>query len=194
MMRQVTLNKKEYVDLLALLESLKEICSGITAGSEELKDRLTTGLKEGMKHLFFFIRLIVTRDFESSTGMNFDKWIEFADKLSKNFEDISNAVQELYDCHSKGKLERTPERIDELEQAAKPFLESYEDTIRSLSKLQKWLAELPNATKSVPPGFMSAEDKRWAIEESPKTSADLQKFIEALEEANRKILIVKNFK
>ena len=188
------MNEKEHGDLSALLESLKEICSGVTAGSKELKDKLIADLEERLKHYFFFVRRFVTRDFESNTGMSFGKWIEFADKLSRNFDEISNAVQKLYDCHSKGELERTPERIDELEQAAKPFLDDYEDTIKSLSKLQKWLAAVPEAVKSVPPGFMSAEDKRIAIEESPEAVADLQKFIEALEEANTKILTIKKLK
>lgn len=190
----MTLNKKEYRDLLSLLQSLKEICSGITAESEELKDRLIADLKERLKHYFFFVRRFVTRDFESSTGMSFDEWMEFADKLSKHFKGISDTVQKLYDCHSKGELERTSERVDELEQVAKPFLQDYEEIIKSLSKLQKWLTGVPNAVKSVPPGFMSAEDKRTAIEESPKAVADLQKFIETLEEANTKILTIQNFK
>lgn len=190
----MALNEKEYRDLLALLESLKEICSGITAGSKELKDKLIANLEERLKHYFFFVRRFVTRDFESNTGMSFGKWIEFADKLSKNFEEISNAVQKLYAYHSKGELERTPERIDELGQVAKTFLQDYEDTIKSLSRLQKWLATVPEAVKSVPPGFMSDEDKRTAIEESPEAVADLQKFVEALEQAKTKILTINNFK
>lgn len=188
------MNKEKCGDLLPLLENLKEICSGITAGSKELKNKLIIDLRERVKRYFFFVRLTVTRDFESSTGMSFDKWIEFADKLSNQFENISNSLQKLYGYYSKGELKRAPERIDELEQIAKPFLQDYEDTIKSLSKLQKWLAEVPNAVKSVPSGFMSAEDKRTAIEENPKAVADLQKFIEAIEEAKTKILAIKNFK
>jgi len=193
-MRQKTLNKKEYKNLLTQLEDLKKICSGITAGSKELREKLITDLKERLKDLFLFVRLMITRDFKSSTGMSFDKWTEFADKICKHFEDISNVVERLYDCHSKGEFDKTTEIIDELEQVAKPFLQDYEDTIKSLGKLQKWLAEIPNTVKSVPPGFMSAEDKRTAIEESPKAAADLQKFVKALSEAKMKILTIKNFK
>ena len=191
-MRQATLNKKEYRNLLTQLEDLKKICSGITAGSKELREKLITDLEERLKDLFLFVRLMITRDFESSTGMSFDKWTEFADKISKNFENISNVVERLYDCHSKGEFDKTTEIIDELEQVAKPFLQDYEDTIKSLSKLQKWLAEVPNGVKSAPPGFVSAEFKRIAMEESPKAAADLQRLIEALEEANTKIQAVFN--
>lgn len=190
-MRQKTLNKKEYKNLLTQLEDLKKICSGITAGSKELREKLITDLKERLKNLFLFVRLMITRDFKSSTGMSFDKWTEFADKISKHFEDISNVVERLYDCHSKGE-EKTTEIIDELEQVAKPFLQDYKDTVNSIKKLQKWLAGVPDAVKSAPPGFVSAEFKRTAIEESPKAVADLQRFIEALEEANTKIQAVFN--
>ena len=187
------LNEKEYRKFLVSLESLKEICSDILVGSKELKERLITDLKESLKKLFFFIRLMVTKDFESSTGMSFDKWIEFAEKLSKQFGEISNAVQKIHDCYLKSQLERISESIDELEHTASPFLENYDYTLQSIGKLQKWLAETPNKVKSAPPGFIRDEEKREMIEGSSKAVADLQKFTEALVEAKIKILTIKDF-
>jgi len=188
------LNKQEYKELLPLLESLKELCSDIRTGGKELKDRLILGLKEDLKHHFFFIRLLVTREFESGTSMNFDRWAEFADRLSKQFEDIFNAAQKACNNYSESEFEKIPESLAQLEQAVNPFLENYDKTIEPLSKLRKWLAEAPDKIKSSPPGFISEEEKRAMTEDSLKGAADLKRLIEALDEAKTKILTIKNFK
>jgi hypothetical protein len=188
------LNAQEYKELLPLLESLKGVCSGIVAGSKELKDRLIVGVREDLGHLFFFIRLLITKDFESGTGMNLDKWTEFADKLSKRFEDILNAVQRTCDCCSASEFEKLNENLAQLEQVADPFLSNYEDTIETLGKLQKWLAEVPNKIKSAPRGFIGEEEKRKMAEDSSKGVDDLKKLIQALDEARTRILTIKNFK
>lgn len=177
-----------------MLESLKGVCSGIVAGSKELKDRLIVGVREDLGHLFFFIRLLITKDFESGTGMNLDKWTEFADKLSKRFEDILNAVQRTCDCCSASEFEKLNENLAQLEQVADPFLSNYEDTIETLGKLQKWLAEVPNKIKSAPRGFIGEEEKRKMAEDSSKGVDDLKKLIQALDEARTRILTIKNFK
>ena len=188
------MNAQEYKELLPLLESLKGVCSGIVAGSKELKDRLIVGVREDLGHLFFFIRLLITKDFESGTGMNLDKWTEFADKLSKRFEDILNAVQRTCDCCSASEFEKLNENLAQLEQVADPFLSNYEDTIETLGKLQKWLAEVPNKIKSAPPGFIGEEERRKMAEDSSKGVDDLKKLIQALDEARTRILTIKNFK
>ena len=187
------LNEQEYKELLPLLESLKEVCSGIATGSKELKDRLITGVKEDLGHLFFFIRLLITKDFESNTGMNLDKWTEFADKLSERFEDILNAVQRTYNCCSASGFEKLDENLEQLEQVDNAFSSNYEDTIGPLIKLQKWLAEAPNKIKSAPRGFIGEAEKPVIIEDSLKGADDLKKLIQALDEARTRILTIKNF-
>jgi hypothetical protein len=177
-----------------LLKSLKDVCSGIITGSKELKDRLILGFNEELKRHFFFIRLLITREFESGTGMNFDKWSEFVDTLSKRFEDIFNAAQKACDNCYESELEKIPESLAQLERAANPFLEDYVSTIESLSRLQKWLAGAPEAVKSAPPGVFSEEEKRAMVEGALQGAAGLKKLIEALDEAKTKILTVKNLK
>jgi hypothetical protein len=179
---------------LPLLESLKEVCSGIATGGKELKDRIILGFKEWVKHTFFFIRLLITKEFTSGTGMDFDKWTEFADKLSKHFEDIFNAAQKACDNCYESELEKIPESLAQLEQAANPFLEDYVSTIESLSRLQKWLTGAPESVKSAPPGVFSEEEKRAMVEGALQGADDLKKLIEALEEAKTKILTIKSFK
>jgi membrane-associated HD superfamily phosphohydrolase len=188
------LSEQEYKELLPLLESLKDVCSGIITGGKELKDRLILGFKEELKHHFFFIRLLITKEFESGTGMNFDKWSEFADALSKRFEDIFNALQNVGDNCYESESEKIPESLTQLEQASNPFLENYNATVESLSKLQKWLAGAPEAAKSAPPGFFNEERKREMTEGALQGAADTKKLIEALEEAKTKILTIKSFK
>jgi hypothetical protein len=188
------LNEQEYKELLQLLESLKTLCSGIATGGKVLKDRIILGFKEELKHHFFFIRLLIEKEFEKGTGMNFDKWSEFGDKLSKRFEDIFNAVQNACDNCYESEFEKIPDSLAQLEQAANPFLENYDDTIESLSKLQKWLAGAPAATKSAPPGTFSDEQKRSMVEGALQGAADLKKLIAALDEAKTKIITIKNFK
>lgn len=177
-----------------MLESLKEVCSGIVTGSKELKDRLIAGVREDLKHLFFFIRLLITRDFESGTGMNLDEWTEFADKLSKRFEDILDAVQKTCDCCSASGFEKLNGSLAKLEQASDPFLSNYEDAIATLGKLQKWLAEVPNKIKSAPRGFIGEEEKRTMAEDSLKAVDDLKKSVQTLDEAKARILAIKNFR
>jgi len=187
------LNEQEYNELLPLLDSLRELCSEIATGGKELKDRVILDFKELVKHTFFFIRLLITKEFKSGTGMDFDEWSEFADKLSKRFEDIFNAAQKACDnCHE-SELEKIPDSLAQLEQAADPFLENCEDTIESLSKLQKWLAGAPEAAKSAPPGVFSEEEKRTMVEGALQGAAELKKLIEALEKAKTKILTIKDF-
>jgi hypothetical protein len=186
------LTEEGYKELLPLLESLKEVCSVIAAGSRELKDRLIAGVKERLKNLFFFIRLLITRDFESGTGMNLDKWTEFADKLSKRSEDILSAVRKTHDCSSAPGLKEFDESLAQLEHASGPFLSDYAVTVEALGKLQQWLVEVPNKIKSAPPGFVNDEDRRAMIEDSAKGVNDLKKLIQALDETRTKLLIIRN--
>lgn len=188
------MNEQEHKELVPLLESLKDVCSSIITGSKELKDRLILGFKEELKRHFFFIRLLIAREFESGTHMNFDKWSEFADKLSKHFEEIFNATQKACDNCYESELDKIPESLAQLKQAANPFLENYDDIVEPLSRLQKWLAKQPEAIKSAPPGIFSDEEKRAMVEGALQGAADLEKLIAALDEAKTKILTTRNFK
>lgn len=188
------MNENEYKALLPLLESLKDVCTGIIAGSNELKDRLILEFKEELKQYFFFVRRLIKKEFETGTGMTFGKWTEFADKLSGLFEDIFNAVQNACDNCYKSEFENVSDSLARLGQAVKPFLENYGGTIEPLSKLQKWFAAAPQALRSAPPGVFREEQRRSMIENALKGAADLEKMIAALDEAKAKILTVINLK
>lgn len=187
------MSKKRYKDLGKLIEHLNEICPGIAEGGKELAKGVNE-FKEGLKKQFFFFRLLIKKEFESGTGMGFDEWVEFGNELSKRFEDISSAIEKVYDFHSKFEFERIPESIEELDHVASPFLNNYDQTIKTLDKLQNFMAEIPNGIKSVPSIVMSDEEKRTMAEDSLVWAADLKKLIVTLDDAKTKILTIKNFK
>jgi len=189
----MTLSKKGYKDLAKLLKDLKEICSSIAVGGKELAKEVNE-FKEGLKKDFLFIRLYIKKLFESGTGMGFDGWIEFGNELSKRFEDISNEVQKVFDFHSRSEFVGIQKSIEELEHVSNPFLNNYDPTIKTLDRLQEFLAEIPNMVKSVPSMVYSEEKKRTATKDSLEWVAELQTLVDALDEAKAKILDLKRFK
>jgi hypothetical protein len=94
-----------------------------------------------VKHLFFFIRLLITKDFESGTGMNLDKWTQFADELSKCFEDILGAVQKTRDCSSGSDFEKLNESLARALRVCARYL-------NSARQLWTTLPAAPNKSKS----------------------------------------------
>lgn len=87
-----------------------------------------------------------------------------------------------------------PRARAQLERAVNPFLENYDDTVESLSKLQKWLAGVPEAAESAPHSIFSDEQKRVMVENALQGATDLKKLIAALEDAKTRILTIKTFK
>ena len=192
-MGEEPLSKKEYVGLTELVEELKETCSGIATGGKELAEGMKN-FKNGLKRFFVFMRLMVKRDFKSSTDMSFDEWIEFGNKLSELFEDITTAVQQVHDCHSESNFEKIPETINELDRAAAPFINDCDSMMDSLAKLQKYSAEGVTGIQSISSAFLSDEEKQTIANDLSKTAVDLKKLISSLEEAKMKILDIKRFK
>lgn len=192
-MGEEPLSKKEYVGLAKLVEDLKETCSGIATGGKELAEGIKD-FQHRLKRFFVFIRLLVEKDFKSSTGMSFEKWIEFGNKLSKLFEDITSAVQNVHDCYSESDFERISETLDELDHAATPFINDYDSMIDCITRLQKYSAETATGIKSIPSAILSDEEKQTIANDLSKSAVDLKKLISSLEEAKMKILDIKRFK
>lgn len=182
---------EKYAGLGEPLLTLKEACSGISNGAKELAEGVAA-FKEGLKKRPFFVRPFVTKDFESGTGLKADEWIDFAERLSNRFQNIANTLQEAQDHLSKSEIEKIHGDLNNLRTVAQPFMDNYNLITETLNRFRKYMAEAPERVKSVPKVFLSEEDRKMMVEESPKAAEGIRKLVKALGEAKTKILEVES--
>jgi len=120
--------------------------------------------------------------------MGFDEWVEFSERMLSRFENISAAVQRLYEGKSDPK--RIPSALNELRDAAGPFLERYDIIIETLDRFANYMLDMPKRAESIPKpfrGFMSEEDRRRMVEEAPKAGEAIKGLITGLATAREQI-------
>lgn len=177
---------EKYAELGELLATLKELCYGISIGAKVVADGVAV-FKEGLQKRSFFIRSFAAKDFESGTGLKADEWIDFAERLSKRFQNIANALQEAQDHILKSEFEKIPGDLNNFRTVAKPFVDNFNLVIETFNRLQRYMAKAPERAKSIPKVFLSEEDQKMMLEEYPKAAEGIKKLVEALGEAKTKI-------
>ena len=184
---------EKYEKLSQLLPDTIKLCSEIADGAKQLSEGVRN-FKEGLKKKPFFVRPFVTRDFESGTGLKADEWIDLAERTSRRFQSIADALQKAQKHLSASEKEKLTEDFVNIKTVAKPFLDNYDLLIETLSRFQKYMAEAPERAKSIPKTFLSEEDRKMMVEESPKAAEGIKKLVKALDEAKTKILEVESLK
>lgn len=180
------MGEEKYEGLQEILEGLKKTCSSLTAGIREFSQGTKTSRDE-MKSRSFLMRSFAQKDFESNTGMSFDEWVEFSERLLSRFENISAAVQGLDEV--KSDPSRIPSALNDLRNVADPFLERCDLIIESLDRFANYMLDMPKKAESIPKpfkGFMS-EEWRQMVEEAPKAGEGIKKLITELKTAKEQI-------
>ena len=181
------MGEKKYEGLPELIEGLQNTCSNLTAGIEEFSQG-TKASRDEMKSRSFLMRSFAQKDFESNTGMGFDEWVEFSERLLSRFENISAAVQRLVEV----KLDpiRIPSALNELRDVASPFLERYDLMVEALDRFANYMLDMPKRAESIPKPFralMSEEDRKRMVEEAPKVGEGIKRLIDGLKTAKEQI-------
>ena len=190
------MGEEKYEGLPDLIKELKEICSNLTEGIKEFGQGVKASREEISKKSFM-ARSFAKRDFESNTGMNFDEWIEFSEKLSERFKNITTALQRIEDNYKESKFEDIPESIERLEDASTPFLKRFDLINQGLDRFANYMLEMPKKVEAMPgpfKRFISEEDKKRMIEESPKAGELIKLLNETLETAKKLVTnIIENY-
>jgi len=187
------MGKKKYEGLPELLEGLQKTCSSLTAGIRDFSQG-TKASRDEMKSRSFLMRSFAQKDFESNTGMGFDAWVEFSERLLNRFENISTAVQKL--DQAKSDPSRIPSVLNEFRDAASPFLERYDLIIEALDRFANYMLDMPKKTESIPKpfrAFMGEEDRRRMVEEAPKAGEGIKRLITELKTAKEQITDLNRF-
>jgi hypothetical protein len=180
------MKSEKYAELSELLATLKELCYGISIGAKEVANGISV-FKEGLQKRSFFIRSFAAKDFESGAGLKADEWIDFAERLSKRFQNIANTLQEAQDHILKSEFEKILGDLNNLRTVAKPFVDNVNLVIETFNRLERYMGEAPERAKYIPKFFLSREDQRMMVEEYPKAAEEIKKLVEVLGEAKRKI-------
>jgi len=181
------MGEKKYEGLPELVEELQKTCSSLKADIREFS-QLTKASRDEMKTRSFLMRSFAQKDFESNTGMSLDEWVEFSERLLSRFENISTAVQRLNEV--KSDPNRVPSSLNELRDAASPFLERYDLMVEALDRFANYMLDMPKKTESIPKpfrGFMGEEDRRRMVEEAPKAGEGIKKLMTELKTAKEQI-------
>ena len=190
------MGKEKYEGLPDLIKQLKEVCSNLMDGIREFGQGVKASREEINKRSFM-ARSFAKRDFESNTGMNFDEWIEFSEKLSERFKNITKVLQRVEDSYRESKFEEMPESIERLKDASTPFLERFDLINQGLDRFANYMLEMPQKAESMPgpfKRFISEEDKKRMIEESPKAGELIKLLNETLETAKKLVTnIIENY-
>lgn len=178
---------KKYENLPEILEKLQRTCSALMAGIKEFGQG-TKVSKEEMGKRPFLMRSFAQKDFESNTGMGFDEWVKFSERLLSRFENVSAAVQRLYEVRSDPS--RIPPALKEFRDAAGPFLERYDLIVESLNRFANYLFDMPKKTESIPApfrGLVSEEDRKRMVEDAPKSGEGIKRLVDGLKAAKEQI-------
>jgi len=182
------MGEKKCEGLPELLRGLQKTCSSLTAGIREFSS-LTKASRDEMKSRPFMTRSFAQKDFESSTGMSLDEWVEFSERLLSRFENISAAVQRLDEV--KSDANRIPSVLNELRGAAGPYLERYDLIVEALDRFANYMLDMPKKAESIPKpfrAFMSEEDRKQMVEEAPKAGDGIKRLITGLKTIKEQIM------
>lgn len=158
------------MDIVGELQRMKQ---GVEAFSESLHKRSA------------LVRPIVRRDFEKGTGMTPEMWLDFLTQSMGDFQSMVEPSRQLVEAYHHGSDAGTLKA--ELARAAAFFLEKAELTVKSVERFQQYLAQAPERVKSVPSGFVTEEERRRLVEESPEQARRIGMLAASLKEAETRV-------
>jgi hypothetical protein len=172
--------KEEVAQLLKTCEAAKDSTEAFSRGIDDFNARV--------EEQPAIVRPLVMRDFESNTGMSFNEWKAFLDKLGARYGTIYDTATRLADAlHKGGNDAEITAAMSALKTAAAPFMEGVDVAVEAMETMETYLKGLPGKIDLVPDAFMKAEVRDELINSVPAYVERAQALKEGLKKTKEQL-------